>query len=814
MEYLWCKLLIPTQMKLYYTTLLSVLLFTFHTSLFAQSGQVLNFNGTGSYCSAVTYLSGTDDITLEARVKWAGTTAKNECIVLNGSACCTGYGIYINNANNDSLALKLPGIALLSLHAKLTAGKWQMLTLVRNTGKWQFYVDGVATSFINTTSPNAISAGVDSLLIGADAYNSSFYSGNIDQVVLWGRPLCPGEISARLACQVSPADADLLSLYTFNEGTSGANNTSIISLGDSSGNGNDLTLNYFTLNGATDNFLADAGALNTYCNAYVIPEINSYFFTPICKGTADSLIVQATGSGPFTYNWSNGSKKDTNVVTPATSTVYSLTVTDGFGCTLADTDSVQVFITPVISITGKSPICAGVTDTIKANATGQGLMQYSWSTYDVTSSIAVQPLADSVFKVWVTDTNYCLDSAQIKITVNPSPVLLGMGYSNLSGGVCLGLKDTLYEEVSGAPYTYKWSNGATTDTIIVSPASKTNYTLKVSKGACSQSDSTTVLVFTPPTVNITGVDSICPGTHDTLKTVVNGVKPFQYLWSTYQQQSKIVVDPIVDSTFSVIVTDGNYCTDSAKYTVSMNGPLSTLKMVSTSPNGLCQATNDTIWAKLTGTGPYTYSWNVGLTTDTIIVAPRDTTTYSVLVTEPGGCFAKDSVTAIIHKHLIKIIGAATGYTGSTDTLIGRYGSQFMWPDSVQGDTDFIVSKNVTDTTFMLTGINSYGCPDTAYFTVHVLLTGINSLPLEGSTMLAYPNPSTTVLNLEFEMNGVAKNAVIQIVDMTGREIMHYSAVITDKKVLPINVSNLPVGSYFVRVTTTDGVQQVLRFIKE
>lgn len=797
----------------YWFALCLTLLSMLPLQAFSQNGQVLNFNGTGSYCSAVDYIGDGDNITLEARVNWAGTTGHNQCILLSGS-CCTGYGIYVNNANNDSLALVLPGVSNLSLHAKLTVGKWQMLTLVRNNGKWVFYVDGVATGFNSNISPNPIIVGNDSLMVGATNYTSDFYSGSMDQVVIWGRPLCPGEVSARLSCQVSPNDEDIYALYNFNEGISGANNSSVTVLADSSLNYFDLTLNYFTLNGSSDNWLSDAGALTSYCSAYTTLSINTYYMSPICSGTKDSLIVQASGTGPFTYNWSNSIHKDTNVVSPASSVNYNVIVTDGFGCTLADTDSIKVFITPSVSITGKSPICAGVYDTLKASATGQGLMSYSWSTYDTKSAIVVQPYADSLFKVFVTDTNYCFDSAQITINVNPSPVLLGIVYSNLLGGTCLGVNDTLYEMVSGGPYTYSWNNGATTDTIIVSPNIPTEYKLVINDKTCSQSDSVHVNVFTPPTVSVSGTDSICPGAKDTINTKVTGIPPFQYLWSTYQQAPAIIVTPTVDSSFSVLVTDGNYCTSSASFTVNMNSKLSTIRIVSSSPHGLCQGENDTIWAKITGTGPYIYLWNNGATKDTIIVAPRDTTTYAVKVTETGGCFNKDSVTANVWRYVIKIVGDSMGYTGKTDTLIALYGSHFYWPDSVQGDTDFIVSKNITDTTFMVTGINSYGCPDTAYFGVTVVLAGVNNLSTEASTMYMYPNPASSVINLLFETSGGDKNAVVDILDITGRNIVQLHTTIINDKVLPIDISSLPAGNYFIRVTASNSVQQVLKFIKE
>jgi hypothetical protein len=58
----------------------------------------------------------------------------------------------------------------------------------------------------------------------------------------------------------------------------------------------------------------------------------------------------------------------------------------------------------------------------------------------------------------------------------------------------------------------------------------------------------------------------------------------------------------------------------------------------------------------------------------------------------------------------------------------------------------------------------------------------------------YPNPTTSVLNIEAE--GVQE---VSVIDINGRTVM------TEKNVNAINMSNLANGIYYVRVITNNGV---------
>ena len=75
--------------------------------------------------------------------------------------------------------------------------------------------------------------------------------------------------------------------------------------------------------------------------------------TSICPG--ESVTIYATpffgNGGPYTYQWSNGSTDSSQVVSPATTTVYTVTLGDGCSPTTTGTVTINVMPLPQVSFT-------------------------------------------------------------------------------------------------------------------------------------------------------------------------------------------------------------------------------------------------------------------------------------------------------------------------------------------------------------------------------------------------------------------------------------------------------------------------------
>ena len=220
--------------------------------------------------------------------------------------------------------------------------------------------------------------------------------------------------------------------------------------------------------------------------------------------------------------------------------------------------------------------------------------------------------------------------------------------------------------------SYNWSNGATTQTISVSPASTQTYTVTVTNGlGCPNSDSHTVTVNPLPAVTITGPTSTCAGGNVTLDA---GPGFAQYAWSTGATTQTITVSPSSTQAYSVTVTDGNGCaaTDTHTVTVTAN-PTVTI----TGPLDTCTGTPVTLDA---GPGYATYSWSTGATTQTITVSPSSTSTYSVTVGN-GTCSATDTHTVTVNTTPTATItpsGPTTFCAGGSVTLTASAGTSWLW----------------------------------------------------------------------------------------------------------------------------------------
>ncbi len=110
----------------------------------------------------------------------------------------------------------------------------------------------------------------------------------------------------------------------------------------------------------------------------------------ICKGGTDTLLV----SGASTYSWANGGTGNILVVTPAASSIYSVSGTSQQGCPGLAIGSVVVVDTLNV-VVNSSVTCPGDTSVMIAS----GAMSYSWSSGANSFSFTVSPLTSTVYTV-------------------------------------------------------------------------------------------------------------------------------------------------------------------------------------------------------------------------------------------------------------------------------------------------------------------------------------------------------------------------------------------------------------------------------
>ena len=175
----------------------------------------------------------------------------------------TSYNFWVNDSNTNVFKSVIAPNTV-------TLNQWQHVVGVWNGSDIKIYINGnlIAT----TTGVNGASFKSqlnNPIVIGKNLSNEKFV-GNIDEIRLWKRALSATEIANNMNCELAASQTGLIAYYKFNQGIDNANNSSVTSLQDSSGNNYSGTLNNFTLNGTTSNWVGNSAVnVGTVCSPYL-----------------------------------------------------------------------------------------------------------------------------------------------------------------------------------------------------------------------------------------------------------------------------------------------------------------------------------------------------------------------------------------------------------------------------------------------------------------------------------------------------------------------------------------------------------------
>lgn len=450
--------------------------------------------------------------------------------------------------------------------------------------------------------------------------------------------------------------------------------------------------------------------------------------------TCGTQTTTLTGSGASTYTWNTGPNTSTLNVSPSATTNYTLTGTSSQGCVNSIITTVSVNPVPSTSVSASSAtICSGANATLTASGGGT----YLWSTGSTNTIISVSPASATVYTVTATNSFSCSTSSTFNIGVNGLPTI-----NSTSITICAGNSGTI--TASGGA-NYIWSNSATTNSTVVSPATTTNYTvIGTAANSCTNSAIAQVSVNALPAITVNST-TLCANGSATL--TANGANV--YGWSTSASGPNIIVTPTANTAYTVTGTAATGCSNTAVSTVTVLAIPQLASTPSVFPSNCSASTGSITNVTVNGVPSLSYTWTNGATTN-VGSSPNLNTqpagTYNLLVKDGNGCFNSFGPYSIINP------GAPTAPTasatsnqlcaGATINLFSSSsasGATYNW-SGPNGFSSVAQNPTIPLSTNVMSGVYSvyataFGCSGAA--TNVTVTVNNNPVPVANSTFSNY-----------------------------------------------------------------------------
>lgn len=505
-----------------------------------------------------------------------------------------------------------------------------------------------------------------------------------------------------------------------------------------------------------------------------------------CSFSNGSINGGASGGvAPYTYAWSNGATTEDLANVPAGN--YILTVTGANGCT--NTISVDVGNNnPPINVTAavvNNTTCNGGNGSIDVSISPNNNYTFVWSNGATTQDLS--NLAPGSYTITVSAGGTCTAEATFTVADNPNlptPTAIptastcDLPNGSINGGATGGV----------APYTFLWSNGATTEDL--SNILAGNYTLTVTgANGCTNVINVGVPNNNPP-FNVTATalpNTVCNASpNGSIDVSVNPPGAYTYLWSTGATTQDL--SGLAPGSYTLTVSAGGSCTQVVTFDVPANPNQPTISPTVT--NTSCDFSNGAINISVTGgPTPYTFLWSNGSTTQNLANLPAGN--YSVTVTSPNGCTGEANITVAnvnppidLTASIVANVNCNANNVGSINLSVSPAGNYtYTWSN---GATTQDLS-NIPQDSYSVTVSAGGSCTQVATFFV----------PFEPLS----PDPFYSLVNANCGLPNGSIN--LSVSGGTSPFTYTWSSGQTTQ-----DLNNIPAGDYFVTVTGGNGCTSV------
>jgi hypothetical protein len=453
---------------------------------------------------------------------------------------------------------------------------------------------------------------------------------------------------------------------------------------------------------------------------------------PTCVGVTNGVISIKPPSGgvpPFTYKWNDANASTTQNLQNIPQGTYTVTVTDGNGCTNSAPFTIALPASPVVSIDSTSVKC-GADGCLKATGAGPGL-SYLWVNLTTQTTVGTTPqvcnLAGGQYVYAVTNADQCTTADTITLGGKIGVFFSDTNYQKPS---CFGLDDGfLGITVLGgtSPYNYDWNPTQTNTPLAFNITAGTYKVTVTDNNDCTLEGEFTLL--DPPAINVDFNNiqaALCNNTCDgevevvaTYATVPPTQGVFTYGWSDQPNLNNANRTNLCAGAVSVTVRDANNCFVIQELVISSPPPViaDTFYTIPARCDGDSNGS-----AFVTGSGgnggPYSYDW--GPYPSLQMITDLEAGQYTVTITDKKECSGTKTLVVLDPEPVVAVIDSS-----ATEDVIcnggdsGQIGLQisggntgvfsFLWTNGVDtvGNTGFI--DQLVAGTYLVTVTDSKGC---------------------------------------------------------------------------------------------------------
>jgi hypothetical protein len=500
----------------------------------------------------------------------------------------------------------------------------------------------------------------------------------------------------------------------------------------------------------------------------------------VCTGK--QATIQAVSNVPITI--SNGITNNT-AFNIASNTTYTVTASNGPGCSTTATVSFVVVSNPTISI-NQAPlglICEGNNVTLN----GVGASTYSWNGGVVNGSPYPINLASN-FTVTGTDANGCTNTSSTNVSTKPQATV-NITTTPSVFPICTGSPLTLNATGNGSSYV--WSNSVVNNVSFASNAAINYYVTATNSNGCTKT------VLAPITI------SPMPGAISTSITPANGIiceDGNYYISASSVPSNSLVITgaynpvlststpwnpqpffPLTSTVYTLTAVNGACSATATRLVQVKSKPSITVSTTNLDNGNVCAGQPVTICP--TGGSTYTFSpASANITACVGFVPVGIANTYTVTTTGANGCTNSTSIPVnvisypVVNVTIIPSNGIVCA--GSAGTLIGNGAQSITWSNNVNNGVAFIpTASNV----YTVTGVNAGLCSSTTTKTLT-----ITTLPPASVAI----SPSYTIC--------AGQQATLNATAQAGTTLVGWSNNINN------NVSFAPINGNNYTLTTTDG----------